>query len=260
LLLSLSPLGSHPPDAAEAQMHQDRGEFISMAPCGTKGTGWKFDKAKGTIESTDTTGTCVGYYNSAAPLTKLKQMVAPVPCDGSRPNWSTEFKVVRAANSSGSLQAVLGNSSLDPFMPAGDAPCLAIVRPNVNVSLGVSAVLKDGVTGQALTALASSSHPASDPRPNSSWSPSDPRCLFPMGKPTDPTGCTDTYRQQVKYQVKKDVEYTLMVAMETTRTAPFTVVNAAPALAQALSLARTSTAADSRRANAEAWAAWWNAR
>ena len=70
-------------------MHQSRGSFISMAPCGMHGTNWKFNKVKGTVESKDFAGTCVGYYNSAAPLIKLQQMVAPVPCDGSRKNWST---------------------------------------------------------------------------------------------------------------------------------------------------------------------------
>ena len=80
-----------------------------------------------------------------------------------------------------------------------------------------------------------------------------------MGRPTDPTGCTDTYRQQANYQLKAGVPYTLMVAVETTRVAPFTAVDTASALSQALSLARTSAAADVSLANAKAWASWWNA-
>eukprot|EP01052_Picozoa_sp_SAG31_P027794 SAG31_NODE_2632_length_5347_cov_2.022866_2_plen_89_part_00 len=36
-------------DSSETQPHQNRGTFISMARCGTKGTGWTFDASTGQV-------------------------------------------------------------------------------------------------------------------------------------------------------------------------------------------------------------------
>jgi hypothetical protein len=236
-------------DSSETQPHQKRGSFISMARCGTKGTGWTFDASTGHVASSDVPGQCVGYYVGALfPRPSLRQIVAPVDCNGANgTDWATKFKLVNQANGATMMQAVLaGNASrLDPMAIDPTPPCLSIVRDNINISLAMAVSLSaSGGTPVVPTEAPAASNP-----------PLSPSCgpLMPSN------GCKDVHSVTASYSLKAGQEYLLRIAIETTRGSELTPTHSS-AMAKALRLASAETTAVAVESeNARVWADWFNA-
>ena len=236
-------------DSSETQPHQNRGAFISMARCGTKGTGWTFNASTGQIASTDVPGQCVGYWVGIVwPMPSLRQIVAPVACDGANgTSWATKFKAVNDVDGTAMMQAVLtGNASrLDPAAIDPTPPCLSIVRDNINISLAMAATLAPSDDGTPTA-------PATGPMARN---PDSPSC----GPAQTSNGCDDQYSVTAGYSFKAGKEYLLRIAIATTRGPDITPASSS-AMTTALQLASGWTkplAIESE--NAGVWAGWFNA-
>ena len=236
-------------DSSETQPHQNRGAFISMARCGTKGTGWTFNVSTGEIASTDVPGQCVGYWVGAVwPMPSLRQIVAPVACNGANgSSWATKFKAVNDVDGTAMMQAVLAGkaSRLDPDAIDSTPPCLSIVRDNINISLAMAATLAPSDDGMPF-------QPVKGPVARN---PESPSC----GPAQTSNGCKDQYSVTAGYSFKAGKEYLLRIGIATTR-GPEIVEASSSAMSTALRLASGWTkplAIESE--NAGTWAEWFNA-
>lgn len=236
-------------DSSETQPHQNRGAFISMARCGTKGTGWTFNVSTGEIASTDVPGQCVGYWVGAVwPMPSLRQIVAPVACNGANgSSWATKFKAVNDVDGTAMMQAVLAGkaSRLDPYAIDSTPPCLSIVRDNINISLAMAATLAPSDDGMPF-------QPVKGPVARN---PESPSC----GPAQTSNGCKDQYSVTAGYSFKAGKEYLLRIGIATTR-GPEIVEASSSAMSTALRLASGWTkplAIESE--NAGTWAEWFNA-
>eukprot|EP00041_Stephanoeca_diplocostata_P026806 m.729241 g.729241 ORF g.729241 m.729241 type:complete len:1225 (+) comp23048_c0_seq4:158-3832(+) len=225
------------------------GPFIAMAPCGTVGTKWMYHVGNKTVQSTEIADTCVGYYIGAAPLRALEQRVMPVSCSATSADnaqWNIAWGLQplpynqshnehggvaqmhqrhrrsRSALHAGhstrlgnlvQLVALYGNVSSNNFdwgANISEAPCLAIVRPNINISLTMAAQCRIGDTGAVL--------PVDSEHSSVVNGHGDPRCLYPQGTTKSATGCTDEYAATTAYTLQAGTTYVLHVAIETLRT------------------------------------------
>ena len=234
-------------DSDEPQPHQPRGQFVSMAPCGQPGTGWRFDKSTGTIASTDHIGICVGHFTGPTALPPLQvEGVRPVPCANTTANYSLVWTTAAGPNGTVALQAKGARPSFDPLTPAS-APgppvgplCLSIVRANLNISLGLAAVLSDG------TGVLPFAQP---PRVHNSKLEGD--CLWPSM-----AECTQTYSTAVNFSMRAGREYTMRLAAATTRDND--VLAHSAAVLHAATLARDAIPGEVERRHAAGWQRFWN--
>jgi hypothetical protein len=242
-------------DLDEAQPHQSRGDIISMAPCGQTGTGWRFDNATGTIVSADKSGVCVGYYIGSAPLQHLQpDGIQPVPCNGSAAGkYGLVWTAISSANGTVSLQARNTSFSVDPVTAAtpdgskglpirsAEGLCLSVVRPNLNISLGIATALSDGDDIVPFSA---------SPVIHNALLDGD--CRFPSAKQ-----CEQTYSATINFTLKAGKEYTLRIAAETTRTSGVSVDSSA--VRRATARVRGVSPAKLEASHAARWKQFWNA-
>ena len=234
-------------DSDEPQPHQNRGQFVSMAPCGRPGTGWRFDNATGTIASTDHSGICVGYHTGSAPLPPLQtDGVRPLPCGSTDTDYSLVWSAGAGPNRTVSLQAKGAAPSFDPLTPASapgppvGALCLSIVRANLNISLGLAASLSDGSGVLPF---------AQQPSVHNDRLEGD--CLWPSV-----AACTQTYSAAANFSLRAGREYTLRLAAATTRDDDVPAHSAA--VLRAARLAHDAVPGEIEKRHAASWQRFWN--
>lgn len=230
-------------DAMETQPHQTRGSFITMAPCGQNGTRWLFNALTGKITSLDAPNTCVAYWGGRYSRVPLQQIVRPMPCTTPmNSNWSLTFSVTNADALGGYLEATNADTAIvDAGTPKTEQPCLAIVRDNINISLDVGLVVTDS-TNQVVHLSSTSKN--GQGRAN---------CDFPQGRAETSTGCNDTYAVTGTFLAKAGVEYTMRVAMFSTRGSE---TENTPSASNAAASADPNTV---RTQHARVWDQFWNA-
>lgn len=236
-------------DSDEPQLHQPRPDFLTMGQCGAPRTRWRFrESSDGHIASVDDPRICIGYHlgrpQALPPLSSM--LVAPLPCahahDPAWSNYSFSWQLA-GSGSSNATAASAGPPNATKYVAlqavhavrifgdaSGHAPCLGVVRPNLNISCGLAAVITDA-RGQPLAFSAST---------------------LRSGDNTDPS-----FTASARYSLAPGRDYYLRVATETTRGAGVSANDSA--VRRAIASARAHDHQALTQAHAAHWAAWWNA-
>jgi hypothetical protein len=251
-------------DSDERQQFQPRNaSIISMGNCGKNGTRWRYDDTTQTIASMDSPGVCICYNCGAQPAQAYEpSVVVPCPCKVALYSDSTtRTKLINCGSNASSasfngkwslnnasfqgvggvtLSAAFGEPSPLPFLVGPQ--CLGVVRQNLNISLGMAAVLSDAATGKPLPFNISSLAVVNgDP-----WTAG---CVYGPGP------CPTKYSASASYSLTAGVEYVLRVAVRTTRGGAATTSALDAAVNEALTLSHTAAEAS----HARSWTHWWNA-